>query len=67
MWNERLSRICFLQNKLTTIVINNRTNPDFQWHDEDEYQPLREELQKLRKEEFGTKETLAEKISQKKS
>jgi len=48
--NRRVSRIIEIELLLTSLVIKNRGKKDFQPHTGDKYQPLREEVKKLRLE-----------------
>jgi len=48
LYNKKLSRIIEIELLLTTIIIKNRGKNNFQPHTEDKYQPLRNEVKKLR-------------------
>lgn len=47
-YNKKISRIIEIELLLTSLVIENRGKKGFQPHTEDKYQPLRDEVKKLR-------------------
>tara|TARA_R110002020_G_scaffold138469_7_gene308608 strand:- start:63989 stop:64192 length:204 start_codon:yes stop_codon:yes gene_type:complete len=48
LYNRKVSRIIEIELLLTSLVIKNRGKKNFQPHTGDKYQPLRDEVKKLR-------------------
>ncbi len=49
-YNKKVSRIIEVELLLTSLIINNRGKKSFQPNTNDKYQPLRDEIKKLRLE-----------------
>lgn len=47
-YDKKISRIIEIEFLLTSLVIKNRGKKEFQPNTEDKYQPLRDEVKKLR-------------------